>query len=310
MFTLSANADWPLNVITSLTTNDPMYHGLEKFKQEVETRSAGKITVRIFVGSQLGDDTDILEQARAGANVAVLVDGARLAVYSKELGILGAPYLTSGYDEVRKLVTSDLFKEWENKLRERSGYQILSFNWWQGERHLLTNKPITRPEDLAGVRMRTPGAPVWLETIRTMGATPTPLSWSEVYSGLQQDVIDGAEAQHPATYNARLYEVISNITLTAHINLITGLVCSSKWFDKLPDDLKTVVRESALTAGDYASNLTKDELAGLEKKLIDAGVAVDKINVEPFIEATKSTYDTLGYTELREQVQAILHPNK
>jgi TRAP-type C4-dicarboxylate transport system substrate-binding protein len=109
----------------------------------------------------------------------------------------------------------------------RSGHQVLSFNWWQGERHLLTNKEINGPGDLAGVRMRTPGAPVWTGTIKAMGATPTPMPWGEVYSALQQNVIDAAEAQFPAIVGAKLDEVITHITKTGHINLITGMVTSA-----------------------------------------------------------------------------------
>lgn len=301
-----SQAQWSLNLITSLTTEDPMYKGLLQLKDAVETGSDGELTIRIFVGSQLGNDEDILEQARAGANVAVLVDGARLAIYTPELGILGAPYLSSGYDEIRKLVTSDLFNEWSDDLRQASGHQILSFNWWQGERHLLTSKPVTVPADLSGVRMRTPGAPVWLETIRGLGATPTPLAWSEVYSALQQDVIDAAEAQHPSSYNAHLYEVISHITKTGHINLITGLVCSAEWFDALPEHLQTLLLDSALQAGDYASTLNGELLDSIEAQFREAGVTITEIDVTPFRESTRGVYEKLGYTELRERVEAVL----
>lgn len=305
-----AHAGHSLNVITSLTQEDPMYQGLLRLKEGVEARSKGELEIRIFVGSQLGNDTDILEQARAGANVAVLVDGGRLAVYTPELGILGAPYLTSGYDEARLLVTSHLFESWEKKLRIASGHQILSFNWWQGERHLLTNKPILIPADLKGVRMRTPGAPVWLETIRGLGATPTPLGWTEIYSALQQKVIDAAEAQHPGSYGIRLYEVISHITKTAHINLITGLVGSAKWFDGLPKPLQVILREEALMAGDHASQITADSLLDYENKMREAGVIISEIDVAPFVKSTESTYDVLGYTELREVVRAALKQSK
>ncbi len=81
------------------------------------------------------------------------------------------------------------------------------------------------PGDLAGIRMRTPGAPVWMETIRAMGATPTPMGWGEVYPALQQAWIDAVEAQHPASFGSRLYEVTKHITKTSHFNLITA-----SWF--------------------------------------------------------------------------------
>jgi tripartite ATP-independent transporter DctP family solute receptor len=220
-----------LNVNTALTTDDPMYAGLERMKAGVEKRTAGKLQIRIFPGSQLGKDEDVLEQARAGANVAVLVDGGRLAPFVKEWGILGAPYLVDNYDQILKLEQTPLFRSWVDKLRNASSHQVLSFNWFQGHRHVLTNTPVKVPADLKGIRMRTPGAPVWLETVRAMGATPTGMPWSEVYSALQTKVIDGAEAQHPAVFGAKLYEVVKHITKTEHIYLITGLVTSRGWFD-------------------------------------------------------------------------------
>ncbi|WP_372394875.1 C4-dicarboxylate TRAP transporter substrate-binding protein [Azospirillum sp. HJ39] len=299
-------ADYTLSVNTALTQQDPLYKGLEEFKANVEKRSAGKMSVRLFPASQLGKDEDLLEQARAGAPVAVVVDGGRLAVFVKEFGVLGAPYIAQGYQGIRKVVTSPMFEEWAQKLRKASGHQVLSFNWWQGERHMLTNKPVTTPADLAGVRVRTPGAPVWMETIRAMGATPTPLPWSEVYTAMQQQVIDGAEAQDPAIYGARLYEVAKYLTKTGHINLITGIVTSAAWFDGLPKDMQALLREEALKAGDKASKGTEDSLADFEKQMKDKGMQVVDIDVTPFRTATAPVYEKLGYGELQKQVETLL----
>ncbi|WP_319517910.1 C4-dicarboxylate TRAP transporter substrate-binding protein [uncultured Martelella sp.] len=298
-------ADYTLNVNTALATNDPLYKGLEAFRDNVAEASDGALEVRLFPNSQLGPDEDVLEQARAGAPVAVVVDGGRLAVFVNEFGVLGAPYLANGYEGIRKVVTSDLFDEWAEKLHDDAGLDVLSFNWWQGERHLLTNVEITGPEDLSGIRMRTPGAPVWTGTIEAMGATPTPLPWGEVYSGLSSKVIDGAEAQLPAVVGAKLDEVITYVTKTGHINLITGLITSAAWVDSLPEDLQTVLHEEALKAGDIASYGTQDALESLEAQLVESGVTVNEIDVTPFREATAVVYDDLGYGDLRDQLQAI-----
>ncbi|PRX11399.1 UNVERIFIED_ORG: tripartite ATP-independent transporter DctP family solute receptor [Martelella mediterranea] len=298
-------ADYTLNVNTALATNDPLYKGLEAFRDNVAEASDGALEVRLFPNSQLGPDEDVLEQARASAPVAVVVDGGRLAVFVDEFGVLGAPYLANGYEGIRKVVTSDLFNEWAEKLHDDAGLDVLSFNWWQGERHLLTNVEITGPEDLSGIRMRTPGAPVWTGTIEAMGATPTPLPWGEVYSGLSSKVIDGAEAQLPAVVGAKLDEVITYVTKTGHINLITGLITSAAWVDSLPEDLQTVLHEEALKAGDIASYGTQDALESLEAQLVESGVTVNEIDVTPFREATAVVYDDLGYGDLRDQLQAI-----
>src|SRR3546814_17191170 len=95
-------AEYTLSVNSALQTQDPLFEGLNAFKANVEKRTGGKVAVRLFPGSQLGKDEDVLEQARAGAGVAVVVAGGRLAVYTKEFGVLGAPSLASGYDGVRK----------------------------------------------------------------------------------------------------------------------------------------------------------------------------------------------------------------
>lgn len=298
-------ADYSLSVNTALATSDPLYKGLEAFQANVAEASGGKIEVKLFPNSQLGPDEDVLEQARAGAPVAVVVDGGRLAVFQKEFGVLGAPFLASGYDGIRKVVTSEMFEEWVKKLHDASGHQVLSFNWWQGERHLLTNKEVNVPADLGGIRMRTPGAPVWVETISAMGATPTPMPWGDVYSALQQNVIDGAEAQLPAVVGAKLDEVITHITKTGHINLITGLVTSAQWFDGLPSDLQTVLRDEALKAGDIASYGTRDSLDQIQADLTSKGVSVREIDTTPFKEATAPVYDKLGYGDLRDKLQAI-----
>ena len=303
---LPAAAQTVLNVNTALTTDDPMYAGLERMKANVEKRSAGKLQIRIFPGSQLGKDEDVLEQARAGANVAVLVDGGRLAPFVKEFGIMGAPYLVDNFDQMLRLQQSALFKGLVEKLRGAANLQVLSFDWFQGHRHMLTNVPVKVPADLKGVRVRTPGAPVWLETVRAMGATPTGMPWSEVYSALQTKVIDGAEAQHPAVYGARLYEVVKIITKTEHIYLITGIVTSRVWFDKLPADQQAILSEESFAAGKWASEATIASLADNEKKLREKGATIVEIDKAPFKAATAGVYQTLGYSELRKEVDKAL----
>lgn len=294
-----------LSINTALTPADPLYKGLESFRDAVGKRTNGAIEVKLFPNSQLGSDEDVLEQARAGAPVAVVVDGGRLANFVKEFGILGAPYLASGYDGIRKVVTSPLFEEWVGKLQKASGHQVLSFNWWQGERHLWTAKPVRTPSDLKGSRMRTIGSPVWLQTVNAMGATATPMPYAEVYSALEQKVIDSVEVQLPAGYNSKLFEVTKVVTKTGHISLITGLVTGAKWFASLPAEQQKILREEALRAGDIASYGTRDRLADIEKSLKAVGMTIDEIDVTPFRNATAGIYDKLGYGDLRAKVQAL-----
>ena len=131
------------------------------------------------------------------------------------------------------------------------------------------------------------------------------MPFAEVYSALQQNVIDSVEAQLPAGQGAKLFEVTKELTKTGHINLITGLVTSSIWFDSLPAELQTALREEALKAGDVASYGTQDALSKIEEGLKAAGMNVSEIDPAPFREATAGVYETLGYADLREQLQKI-----
>lgn len=303
----SKSPSYTLNVATALTESDPIYQGLVKFKENVESRTNGDVLIEIFGSGSLGDDSDILEQAKAGANVAVISDSGRLAEMVPEIGILAAPYIADNYEEAAKIVESDLFKSWGEELARDHNLQIISFNWYQGERHLLTNKPIETPEDLKGLQLRTPGTPVMLETISAMGASPTGMPWTEVYPGIQAGVIDGAEAQHPATYGAKLHEVISYITKTAHFQLLTGLIAGTDWMESLPADYQEIIYEEASKAGSEASLETVALLNDFEQKMIDEGVTVNEVDIEPFKERTSVVYEKFdGYKELRDEINKLL----
>jgi TRAP-type C4-dicarboxylate transport system substrate-binding protein len=139
-----------------------------------------------------------------------------------------------------------------------------------------------------------------------MGATPTPLPWTEVYSALQLKAIDAAEAQLPAIWGSRLYEVAKVITKTGHINLITGLIGSRAWFDALPQELRTIVREEAIKGGDVGSQATIASLDDFEAKMKAQGVAINAVDVAPFREATRVVYDKLGYADLRTEVEKVI----
>jgi tripartite ATP-independent transporter DctP family solute receptor len=302
-----AGQTYTLRVGMVVTETDPMYHGAIELKKNVEARTNGKLLIEVYPSSQLGDTQVMQEQVKLGANIAVITDAARLAESVREIGILGAPYIVENFQQGRKLVTSSLFKGWTDRLAKDHGYRVLSFNWYQGARHFLTNKPIRTPADLNGQRIRTPGATVWTATVSALGAVPTAMAWAEVYNAIQTKVIDGAEAQHPAVVGARLYEVVKYITKTGHFQLITPLVCSESWFQRLPAEYRSILQEEALKAGDYASKLTEDGLAANEATMKAQGVTIDEIDITPFKQAAEAVYDQVeGYRAIKAQVEQIL----
>ncbi len=301
-----ASAETTLRIGTVLAPNDPMGQGLDKFAAEVKAATGGEVIVEVFHNSQLGDTTEMIDQARAGANIGTVTDVARLSSFVPSLAIMSAPFLFDTYEQADKFALSDAYMGWGDELKDKTGIVMLASNWYQGARHALTQEPIKTPADLAGVRMRTIGAPVWIETIRAMGATPTPIPWGEVYSALQLGTIDAAEAQPTAIWGAKLYEVIKHVNKTGHIQLVTALVVSAASWDELSADHQKIVRDLAVENGRYASSLTI-ELG--EKALEDVaatGVGVHEVDLEPFKAAVAGVYPLLNLEKEAEIVKAVL----
>ena len=243
----------------------------------------------------------------SGSNVATVADAGVMADFSHEIGVLQGPYLFNNYDEIRKVTTSDLFKGWSDDMAEEHNLQILSMNYYQGARHMITNDPINEPADMDGLSVRTIGADVFLESIEAMGGNPTGLDWAEVYPGIQQGVIDGAEAQPSAAYGASLYEVADYYSKTSHFQLITGLVVGAEWFNSLPEDYQTILMEEAVNGGDHASEITVEKSEEYEQMMEEEGMEIVDVDVEPFREATESVYEQFdGYSDLRNEIDEIL----
>jgi len=297
-----AHADYELNLSSALSTQDPIVQAMQDAKQSIEQRTDGELTLNVFPNSQLGSDEDVVEQIRSGANIAILIDAGRLSEYQPELGILSAPYLVEDYTQYEAITQTDLYNQWVESLADNSGLRLMNYNWFQGAREMLTKEPVEKPEDLQGLRIRTINSPVCLKTIEAMGATPTPLPWSEVYSALQLGSIDGAEAQLTAADGQRLQEVINNVALTHHIQLMSGIVTSEQWYQSLPENLRSILDEELKKAGAEASQATVDALDATRKRMEEAGVTFTEVDTELFRQRVDSVYKELGYDKYREQL--------
>ncbi|WP_159588955.1 C4-dicarboxylate TRAP transporter substrate-binding protein [Chelativorans xinjiangense] len=299
-------ADYTLKLGSVLAPTDPLQVAAEGMKKAVEERSGGQLEIELYPSSQLGDTQDMMDQAAAGANVGTFVEASRVSVFVPQFDVLVAPYAFDSVEEIARFVETDTFANWNDQLREKSGLTLLSFNWYQGARHLLTKKPVSTPADLDGVRVRTIGQPLWVETIGAMGAVPTPLAWAEVYPSIQTGAIDGAEAQPSAIWGSKLHEVVSDITLTGHIHLMSGLLVSDAWLQSLPEDLRAILTEEAKNWGASALKDNVESADTIFADIREAGVNVTEIDTTPFKEAVKPVYEKLNLTEMVEEVRAAL----
>ncbi|MDR1932750.1 MAG: C4-dicarboxylate TRAP transporter substrate-binding protein [Spirochaetales bacterium] len=294
-----------LKVGTVLTENDPTYKGMVVFAENTIRRTDGAVDVQIFASATLGADEDVLEQAKIGTNVGVVTEAGRLSAYIPEFGIFGAPYLIRSIDDIGKVLATSAYKGMADQF-EKFGLKILSYNYFQGERHLFTKEPAAKPADLKGVRIRSMGSPVGMKTVEAMGANPVVLPWSEAYQSLQQNVVDGVEVHYSAAVGIKIQEVTKYLSKTGQFYLISGIVVSNEWYKSLPPDLQKIVSEECYKGGEAATKGVIDGDAAFEKQLTQGGIKIVDIDYNAFVQATAKVYDELGYGELKRKIDAEL----
>lgn len=299
---LEAAEKYSLRISTSQTDQSLITRAYMKLADELNKRSEGRLDVKVFPSSQLGNDEDVIEQAIQGAGVAVNTDPARMGTYVKDMGILMMGYFADNYDECYKITQTETFKQWEEELASKHGIRVLSFNFYDGPRHFMTNNEVKKPADLANQRIRTIGSEVCIETLNALGATPVAMSWGEVYNGIQSKALDGCEAQNTSTYPSKIYEVAKFQSKTGHFQLMQAIVCGEVWFKKLPEDLQKLLLDTAREVGVESAKLVMAEADKDEQEMIKAGLTVVQPDIAAFKEAVKPAYEKLGFTQLREQL--------
>ena len=285
-----------------LTEKEPFHEGFLQWAEAVKERTNGGLTIEVFPSAQLGVEEDIIEQIKNGANIGQNTDSARLGQYVEEIAVMNGPYFVENLDEVAKLKDSPTIQSYLKEL-ESHGFKVLSFNWVQTHRHFFTNKEINTPADLAGQRIRTPGSPIWQESVRALGAEPVAMNFGEMYSGIQQGAVDGAELVYANIPGAKLYEVMDHATETGHILLINFEVVSIDWFNSLPAEYQTALVEEADKAGMATSQVMEDQVASIKEELKAAGMQINETpDIEAFKAAGEKAYEVLGLTEVKNKV--------
>lgn len=288
-----------------LGPNEPYHKGFLAWSKAVEEKTKGEVKIEVFHSAQLGVEEDIIEQIRQGANIGQNTDSARMGNYVPGIAVMNGPYFVTTLEEVAQLAKSPTVRKWIQELADKFGIQVVSFNWVQGYRHFFTNVPIKKPGDLKGLRIRTPPAPIWQESIRALGAEPVAMAFGDIYPGLQQKAVDGAELVYDNIPAKKLWEVLKYASETGHIMLINFQVISSKYFKSMPAEYQRILIEECDKAG---AEVSKQILANAEKVKQDVMshgmevVAAKDIDMKAFKEAGKNAYKVLKIMDAYEAV--------
>jgi tripartite ATP-independent transporter DctP family solute receptor len=286
-----------------LGPKEPYHLGFTNWAKAVEERTKGGLKIEVFHSAQLGVEEDIIEQIRQGANIGQNTDSARLGNYIPGIAVMNGPYFAETLEEVAKLRNAPTVKGWTDELAAKFGLKVVSFNWVQGYRHFFTNKPIRTPEELKGMRIRTPPAPIWQESIRALGAAPVALPFGEMYPALQQKAIDGVELVYNNIPAGRFYEVLKYVSETRHIMLINFEAISAKFFNSLPADYQTILVEECDKAGEATSKQIFKLEAEVKQQLKGRGMTVvEDVNLAAFRKAGDKAYEVLKITGAKDAV--------
>ena len=266
---------------------------------------------KALVSSEMGNTDDVLEAGMMGEPLIASSDPSRIAAYCPGIGILMMPYLLDSYDQLDGLMETELYQGWVEELRSK-GIVLLTANGLTGWRNWVTNKTIEKPEDLNGLKIRTMGNPIAINSVNAMGAIATPMAQSDCYNAIQTKVIDGGEWQIPTIYSSKFYEVASEISLSHHFLLTCDMVCGSAWFDTLSAEQQEQLTTSCVQ--NYKDNqaIVVEYEEKYLKEMQDAGVKVTTPDREAFRAATAYLYAdpaTTGgvdYEALRTELYAQL----
>jgi tripartite ATP-independent transporter DctP family solute receptor len=293
-----------------LGPKEPYHDGFMKWAKRVEERTKGGLKIEVFHSAQLGREEDIIEQIRQGANIGQNTDSARMGNYVPGIAVMNGPYFAETLEEVAKLRKSPTVVKWQEELATKFGLKVVSFNWVQGYRHFFTNKPVKTPEDLKGLRIRTPPAPIWQESIRALGATPVAMAFGEMYPGLQQRAIDGVELVYNNIPGGRFYEVLKYANETKHIMLINFEVVSATWFNSLPKEYQDALMEECDKAGEETSKEIFRLEAEVEQQLKGRGMTIVKdVDLAAFRKAGDKAYEVLKITDSKNAVHKEIGKN-
>lgn len=253
--------------------------------EEVKKRTDGRIEIQVFPASSLGKEVEINEGLGIGSVDFIYTGPSFVERYYGPIAISDYPFIMRGYDHWKTYRGSDLFKELSAGYHDATGNIVMGLVYY-GQRHVTSNFPVLKPEDMKGLKIRVPNSPVMLMFPNAVGANPTPMAFSEVYLALQQGVVDAQENPLPTIQFKKFYEVQSNINLTGHILNSLLIIASDSAVQRMGDDVTTVdavMHEAAekVSSGIYQSE--QDLVAWFREK----GIAVNEIDKQPFQDAVK-----------------------
>jgi C4-dicarboxylate-binding protein DctP len=266
---------YTLRTSTNLAATGTIGRGLAKFVELVNERSGGRIKATANYGNELGSQAEQVEMCRGGSlEMVVAAPGTGPGAWVPELMMFEFPYLFKDNEHYRRVLKC---LEGEVSARVKPFGFTAAAGQSQGSRHMLTIRPVTKLADIRGMKMRGPNA-IYISMFNYLGAAGTTMDWNEIYTAMNQKIVDGMEASPSMINSMRFQDIAKNLTITNHIIACVYYFFNDKWLADLPEDLRKIVLECADEAAAYQGRIDDEDQDASLKTMIDQGIAVHNLS--------------------------------
>lgn len=254
----------------------------EQFAKDVDEKSNGRLNINVYPNSQLGAELDVINGIQLGT-VDMTMSGESLQNWAPKAALLAVPYALRDSQHLANVANGEIGKEIESQITERTG--LVPVAWFErGARNLTTNKPIKTPSDLKGLTVRVPNVPIFVSTWSKLGAKPTPMAFSEVFTALQQGTVDSQENPLSLIKSASFFEVQKYVNKTEHVRSWIYVLIGQRQLNKLPEDLQKILLDSAKEMQEFEHKLSVKAESELVESLQSKGMKFVEVDQEAFRE--------------------------
>jgi len=271
------------------------------FARTLDSLTGGRIEVRVYPSEQLGGELDMIRSIRAGI-VEMTITGESMQNWSGITAFMAVPYLIRDSRHLRQVVEGDIGRMIADEMINTIGLRPVGY-FERGPRHLTSNRPVHTPDDLRGMILRVPNVPLFVRVWQALGAKPTPMTFSEVFTALQQGTVDAQENPFSHIYSAGFFEVQRYLNLTAHVTGWIYVVIGEKQFRSLPRELQ----QKVLEAGKAMEEYHKTEFLKQEKMLREELEKRGMIFTEPDREAFRAKAESAVLEALPERYRPLYY---
>ena len=293
-----------LRLAHALDPAHPVHVAMEKLAERVEELSGGRMKVDIYHSGQLGGETECLEQIQRGTLDITKVSTSPLESFVPEMAIFSMPYVFRDHEHYWRVLEGPLGERMLNSGEEANVVGLCYYD--AGARSYYTvTRPVLSPADLRGMKIRVQKSKTAMDMVQAMGGLPTPIAWGELYTALQQRMIDGAENNPPSYQTSRHYEVAKHYALNEHTRTPDIVLISVHTWRSLSEEQKRIVQQAADESSAFQRELWKEKSEESMAELRKAGVSIYEVDKQPFIDSVQPMIRQYEGTEIGKLVNEI-----